>query len=283
MAETLLWIDPDGAEMLLDVDWSVSGRFSPPAVWDEQGAPGMPGMRLWEVRHGVAEFTLRFWIDGLDEADLRDKLRAAVRALNPTRGTGRVRVVAPGGDSREIYCRAADGLGVEEVLGGDAGIISQRLTVKFRAHDPYWWATTDTVLTYSGGGTVASFFPFFPIALTASEVLVLDDVTNDGDVDVWPVWPLTGPFTDVVAENLTTGKSWSLTSTVVNPDYVTVDTRPGAKTVTAADGTSLFSALSSTSQLWPLVPGVNSIRVAIGGQTAATSAQMLFRPRYLSP
>lgn len=283
MSETLEWIDPDGDTLLLDVDWSVSGRFSPPSTLDTQRIPGQPGARVWDVQHDVAEWSLTHWADGVDDAGLRATLRALVRSMDPRRGVGRLRVTSPIGDRREMYCRVTAGLGVEEVLGSQAGITSQQVKLTFSGHDPYWYAVDDIVLGYAGGGVVATFFPFFPLDLTASESLAEDVVTNDGDVECWPVWVFTGPFTGITAENLTTGQTWELAATVANPQTVTVDTRPGAKTVVRGDGANLFSGLSATSRLWPLATGDNSIRVSMGGSTSQTQAQLTFRPRYLAP
>lgn len=285
MAETTTWIDSDGGELLLDVDWAVVGRFAPDAELVAEGVPGQPGQRLREARHGVHEFTMPFWREAATEAALRADLRDVVARMDPVRGDGRIRVVAPGGDSREIVCRVASGLGVNETLGQDSGLLSQRLAPVFRAYEPYWTATADTIINYPGGGVVATFFPFFPLKLSASETIADTDVTNEGDVDAWPVWTLTGPATDVVAENLTTGKSWSLTPSpaLIAGQSATVDTRPGVKTVLRSDGVNLFPGLSASSSLWPLRRGVNRVRVSMGGSTAASNVRLAFRPRHLGP
>lgn len=283
MSEAIEWIDPTGEALLLDVDWSVTGRFSPPSILEVQKTPGQSGARVLDVQHDVAKWSLAHWLDGVDEADLRVRLRDLSRRMDPRRGVGRVRVTSPVGDRREMYCRVTDGLGVDETLGSDAGITSQRLKQTFTGHDPYWYAVDDTVLSWSGGLTVATFFPFFPIHLTASESLVDELVTNDGDVETWPVWRFTGPLTGITAQNLTTGQSWSVAATVANPQTITVDTRPGAKTVTRDDGLNLFPGLSTASRLWALAPGPNQVRISIGGFEAQTAAQLTLRPRYLAP
>lgn len=283
MAETWEWVAVDGAVTTLDVDWSVSGRFSPPTVLDVQRSPGRPGATVWGAEHDVAKWSFAHWVDGVDEDDLRDRLRQLVRDMDPRRGAGRIRVTAPGGDRREQTCRITGGLGVEETLGVDAGIVSQRLKHEVTAHDPYWYAADEQVMAWSAGVVISTFFPFFPLRLTASETLVDEDVVNSGDVDAWPVWQMTGPFTSVTAENLTTGRVWTLTTTTTNPQTVTVDTRPGAKTVTRDDGTPLFAALSTASRLWPLAPGTNRVRVSMGGASAASAFQLGWVPGWLAP
>lgn len=283
MTEVVLWVAADGSETVLDVEWNVRGRFSPPAVFDAQGIPGEPGERVWDVRHGVMQFDLPFWVEADTESQLRAEMRATVARMDPRRGPGRLRVVAPAGDAREIYCHVAGGLGMDEVLGQSSGPQSQLVPAVIRAYDPYWWAVDDTVLDYPGGGVVATFFPFFAVRLSASEVFADTDVTNDGDVTTWPVWQLTGPFTDVTAENLTTAQQWALTAAATSLDTITVDTRVGAKTVVRSDGANLFGSLSAASQLWPFTPGLNHIRISMGGSTAASNVRLILRPRYLSP
>jgi len=285
MAETVMWIDADGGVTYLDVDWAVHERFSPAFEFDADGVPGLPGMRLRQARHGLLEFSLPCWLVANTDAALRVLMRDFVARMDPVRGDGKIRVVSPIGDTREITCRVSGGIGIDETLGGESGILSQRVTPSFRAYDPYWTDTADTVLTYTGGGVVATFFPFFPVALSASEAIAVDVVTNTGTVDAWPVWTIVGPATDVVITNVTTGKAFAVTfsPSLTNPQTVTIDTRPGYKTVTRENGTSLFSSLSATSQFWPLIRGANSITVAMGGTTGSTSVRLAYRPRYGSP
>lgn len=278
-----MWLDVDGGSTTLDVDWETAGRFAPPGVFYADGVPEQPGARLRTVLHGVREFTLPFWLSGSSETDLRSQLRTLVARMDPVRGDGRIRVTAPGGDQREITCRVSGGLELAEHLGESSGPATQKVVGSFRAYDPYWYATSDTVLTGTTG-TIATFFPIFPVRLNSSEVFASATVTNPGDVDCWPVWVITGPGSAITLRNLTTGKLAKFsTTTLAAREYITVDTRPGVKTVTKQDGSNLFSDLSTDSALWSMPRGSNSVQVEMGGATAASSVQLRFRPRYLAP
>lgn len=283
MAETVTWIDPDGVELELGVQWDVTGRFSPPTFFDEEGVPGQDGLRLREVRHDARNFVLPLWIEGSSESDLRTQMRSLVSAMNPQRGDGKIRVTSPVGDQREIVCRAASGLEMGERLGDTSGPTVQIAAVVFRAWEPFWQDVSDTVSgPWTVGAAPASFFPFFPMRLTSSEVFADVDITNSGDVDAWPVWTVTGPGSSITFQNLTTGYTLMLDTTLAVSESVTIDTRPGVKTVVKSDGTNLYPNLSATSNLWPLQRGVNAVQISMGGATSATSVTMRRRHKYLA-
>jgi phage-related protein len=288
LSETVTWIDPDGASTTLNggpdtfVTWDVSGRFAPPARFDEEGIPGGDGSSLRAVRHDTREFTLPVWIEAPDQGALRAAKRALVRSMNPKRGDGLIRVTSPIGDQREIVCRVAAGLEGVERIDDTSGLWMQMFPLVFRANNPYWRDISDIAATYTVG-TPSTFFPFFPIRLSNAQVFTDASPDNVGDVDAWPVWTLTGPGSTIYLRNLTTGYVLNLATTLGSGESAVIDTRPGAKTVTKADGTNLFSQLSNSSFLWPLEPGVNSLRIEMSGATAASSVSMAFRPHYLSP
>lgn len=281
MPETTVWVDPDGGSTTLDVDWDTSGRFMPPPAWEEDGVPGQPGLRLRAVRHRDREFALPLWIDAASEAALRTAIRDLVAKMDPTRGDGKIRVTSPVGDQREITCRVSAGLDLAERLGSTSGPTVQRAVVVFRAHDPYWTDTSDIIDTYTTG-QVATFFPFFPLRLTSSEIFAAATVNNSGDVETWPRWQITGPGSAFALRNLTTGKLLQLTEGLGGGETATIDTRPGAKTVVKNDGTNLFPGLSADTSLWPLARGSNSLQIEMPGATSASEVRLTWRRRYLS-
>lgn len=284
MSEVLQWIDPYGVSTTLDVEWEVSGRFMPKIETQVDGVPGEPGGLLRETRHGVREFVLTVWQSAGSDTALRTALRAFVKAMDPVRGNGKIRVTSPLGDQREITCRYATGLGMDEKLGDSSGPDYQKIPLGFVAYDPYWYDVSPTSKSFALT-SVPSFFPIFPLRLTASQLVVDDTVTNAGDVVAWPVWTITGPGSAVTLRNSTAGLLISIPSiTLTAGQVLTIDTRPGAKSVTLNDGTSLFSSIDHTvSQLWSLREGVNAIRLEMTGITAASALSVSYYQRYLSP
>ncbi|MDF2968358.1 MAG: hypothetical protein K0Q93_2136 [Nocardioidaceae bacterium] len=284
-AEVLTWIDPDGTELELYVDWNVNGRFMPPVSYEEGTVPGQPGARFRSVRHGPRDFVLPVRIADQDPAVLRTLLRSVVRSMDPTRGAGRIRVASPAGDQREITCRYVSGLEMPERLGDTSGPGVQWASPVFRAHDPYWADVADTVDLF-GLGARPSFFPFFPLRLSRSSVFAEASVINGGDVATWPVWQITGPGSIISARNLTTGRSWTLSLALGAGERIYVDTRPGRKTARLndpVDGVSVFTAFTAMPSLWPLAPGNNALRIEMSSAVSGQSeVQLARRHLYLS-
>lgn len=279
--ELVEWIDPDGVTTTLQVEWDVSGRFAPPIAMEEDGVPEQPGMRLRAVRHEARDFALPLYITADSQTELRTATRALVATMDPTRGDGRIRITGPGGDPREITCRYQGGLEMSERLGDTSGPEMQRAVAMFRAHDPYWYDTSETVDPFTIGAP-SSWFPFFPLRLGASELYATVTIDNLGDVAAWPVWQIQGPGSDITLRNLTTGKSLSL-AVNLGADAVTIDTRPGRKSVVRTiDGANLFGSLSLTSSLWPLQRGVNIVRVEMALATTDSAVQLSRKHAYLT-
>lgn len=285
--EITQFIDPAGAVTTCDVDWNAKGRFMPPVEAQEDIIPGQPGSVPRNFRHKTREFTIRLNYVAATEPALRTLLRNTMYTNDPTRGEGIIRVTSPGGDVREIGCRYQSGLEFDE-SPGSSGPTMQQADVTFKAYDPYWRDPSDTTQSFTIGNAPL-FFPIFPIRLTASQIAVDDTVINNGDVPAWPVWVITGPGSVISLQNLTTGRSTVLQSTVLGAgESVTIDTRPSGiyptgKTILRQDDVSLFGDQSNTSALWELAVGNNAVRLAMSGAVVGQSALTLnWRRRYLA-
>lgn len=281
-AEITQWIDPDGVVTLLDVDWDASGRFMSEVRLSEDEVPGQDGARHRQTRFAPHEFSLKLTMAAADEPLLRTAIRALVSAMNPKKGEGIIRVTSPLGDVREIGCRVVGGLGLDE-KPEVSGPTMQTAVVTFHASDPLWRDQSDTSASYAVGDPV-SFFPIFPLRLTSSQIVVDATINNTGDDEAWPVWTITGPGAGIVLRNVTTGKSLTLSTTLLTGESIVIDTRPGYKTVVRQDGSNLWPDVDVTSSLWPLQVGNNAIRLEMSGATVGTSVlQVTYRRKYLSP
>lgn len=284
--QALTFIDPDGVDhplMAGDVEtaFGVEGRFMPPvrSVLDE--IPGQPGALRRETRFGVREVVVPIEVLGTSHAGLREKVRSLVVALNPTRGDGVLRAVAPDGITREITCRYATGM--ELVESQDLLGVLQRAAVVFTATDPFWYDTDPTSSTFTTG-TPANFLgdPFLPIKLASDTVIGEQTVINDGDVETWPVWTVAGPVSSILLENVTTGQKIDLPVALTADQSVVIDTRPFKKTVRRDDGTNLYGNLTADSALWALGQGSVQIRATIPGSTSDTFVTLVYSQRWLS-
>lgn len=280
--ELVSWIAPDGSSTVLDVEWALSGRFAPPPEFQTEGIPGQSGLRLREVKHTDREMTFPIWLTAQTEGELRHKLRQLVYAMDPTRGEGKIRVITPTGDQREINCRYSGGLDVDETLGDTSGIHAQKAAISFRAFDPYWQDANSITVEYTTG-SVESFFPFFPLRLTSSEVFTDATLTNAGDVQAWPVWEIVGPGENISLINQTSGRRIVLEGVALaNGESIVIDTQPGAKTLTHSNGANMFPYLSTASSLWPILQGGNAIRIEMSDSTETSKVILTYRPRYLT-
>lgn len=279
--EITQFIDPDGTVTLLDVDWEASGRFMPAIMHETDGTPGQPGVRIRASRHDIHEFTIKVTLSTVDEPSLRAAQRALVRAMDPVRGTGKLRVTSPIGDAREINVRYLSGLGMDE-KPGSSGPTMQQASIVFHAFDPYWYDTTFTSQTFTIGD-IPTFFPFFPLRLTSSQIVVDGSITNSGDVETWPVFTLVGPGGVIVLRNLSTNQNITFMTLALGAgETVVIDTGP--PTVAKGDGTNVYPDLTLTAELWALQPGTTSFRMEMSGATAGVSAvSVSYRQRYLSP
>lgn len=281
-AEISEWIAPDGTVTLLDVDWEASGRYMPEVAFQEDEVPGEDGSRMREARFLPHEFTLKLTLVANTEGDLRAGIRSLLSTMNPKRGEGAIRVTSPIGDQRLINCRVSAGLGLEE-KEGLSGPEMQQAVVTFRAFDPLWKDVSETSQSFVIGASRA-FFPIFPLTLTSSQIVVSSVITNDGDDEMWPVWRITGPGSVISLTNATTGKTLTLSTVLGVGESITVDTRPGHKTVKRQDGANLWADVDISTSLWPLAIGTNSIQLAMAGATVGASAlQVNYQRRYLSP
>ncbi|WP_017974372.1 phage distal tail protein [Actinopolyspora halophila] len=279
--EGIFWISADGSQTELAVEWDTDGRFVPPVHFEEEAIPGYPGTRLRAVRHEARDVQIPIWLVATSEGELRHNIRSLARQLDPTRGEGTLRVVAPSGDQRDLRCRYQAGLEVSESLGDTSGPFVQRATLVFRAHDPYWYDANMIVQEFTQG-ELAAFFPIFPIRLTASEVFASVTVNNAGDVQAWPLWEITGPGENIALVNSSSGKRLELSTTLAEGELITIDTRLNRKTVVHSDGTNLFPDLTLASSLFPLWPGDNALQIQMTGISAASKVLLTFHPRFLT-
>lgn len=284
--QSLTFIDPTGVEHPLmagdvEVEFGVEGRGMPPvrSVLDE--IPGQPGAQRRQTLFGVREIVVPLEVFGTSQAGLRVRLRALVKALNPTRGDGVLRAVAPDGVTREIGCRYDSGM--ELVEGLDLLGNVQRAGVVFTATDPFWYDTAPMTSTFTTGAQ-PNFLgnPFLPVKLASDTVLGQQTVVNDGDVETWPVWTVNGPATSITLSNVTTGETLSLPITLTASQSVIINTRPFQKTVRRNDGTNLYGSLGAGSSLWSLREGATVINAQVAGSSVDTFVTLVFARRWLS-
>lgn len=278
------WTDPDGNLIELSNRLHESPWFTTngPAGW---GAPifelvtdplSRGGVSLRFVRAQAARVTWPLHIWGEDHQTFVNRWRQLRRAFLLTlhrQSPGVLRVARQDGSAREIQAIYEDGFGGES---GEGWLFANPV-LTLMALDGYWRAATDTVAPFTyGSGT--SFLAPYP-QTSSSQVLGSTTITNNGDVEAWPIWTVTGPMTALAGINTTTGQSFELTYTLTAGQVLTIDTANPA--VTGPAGQNLIGSLNwPTAYLWPLISGVNAVQLNVSGASAGTAVSLAYRPRY---
>ena len=158
------------------------------------------------------------------------------------------------------------------------------LILSFAAQEPLWKGTS-TFIEFTGGGG-SEFFPFsFPFVLEADDIFESQVVDHVGDERTWPDFVATGPLTEFTLKNNTLGLEFRVVSTLLADEQITVnfDPRRTGFTVSDASSNSLFADIDKTKiDAWYLLPGNNTIEVAVLGSGTGTKMRMNYTPRYYS-
>jgi len=279
MTETLVW-NVGGQTVDLSVrpqKWlrDVAGRGMPPVDVRERANRAGSGSVLEQIRDAARTVDVPVLVTG----ELRSNLRNLVGLFDPNVEGTLVSTV----DSvqRRLRCRYVGGFEWIERLPN-----VQNALISFRAFDPFWEDVDPNVVEVSRGSTGT----WLPWEMTVSPIRTLPDVVfaevsivNNGDVQAWPVWTLTGPFTSVTLENVGTGEMLIVDFVASSGDILTIDTRPGVKTVTDQDGVSKFSALDAQfDRFFSFQPGNSTINVTLAGSDNDSSVLLSWRRRWRS-
>jgi hypothetical protein len=263
--DVLPLVDPYHLQLGVDGldDVPITPQASTPAGWD--------GENVDDVTADAVEVFLPLLVEGGNLEGLRNVKTRIREFTNPRRGPVRLRVTRPNGEFRERV-----GLRTRLVNGAlDAeswGISWQKFGPVIRCSDPFW---TEPATAWHVEWTVAaqstSPLPILPLAPAASNVLNgTNDVTVDGDVETYPIWKLTGPFTSVLVRDVARSLQWTLTANADPGETWTVDCRKGRQGVFDPAGVHSRGRLSADAFLWGLEPGVSQVSTTVAGGADGT-------------
>ena len=162
------------------------------------------------------------------------------------------------------------------------------LDMEFLAHDPTWYADTDTVTEIplgwlTGGGFAAPVTA--PIYVQDGTVAADRPgwVTNNGTADAWPIIRITGPCSNVSIIHVPTGRTLALpTLTLAAGRWVELDTRPGYRTATWDNGGNAPLSPSSRIDLFSLPPGMSEMRWTAFDSTNTARLRLTWRDAYIA-
>jgi len=293
----MAWIDGHGTRFPLsdapdvEVFFDVASLMMPPFTYEtvENNTPGSdctPKQDLRTVQRLVVEereIPLKLRFRANNPADLHRTVRKYVQAFSPLKGEGILEVTAPDGVVRKIPAIYDSGFEAAINTKNTSPIgLFQDFPVTLVAHDPYFQADSTTSITLERGEPVP-FFPILPLVLARFDTFGEVTVDNDGDVEAWPTWILTGPFDAVRLDNLTTDTAIQIDHPISAGDRLIINTTPGQWSITReSDGENLYPYLTPESRIFPLALGLNRIRVEATNFGEETAIQLTFTKRYLS-
>jgi hypothetical protein len=275
------------------IDWGLVGTFgfgmAPLHRLTERG-PMQHGETDVGFRLDPATFGFTVGMKALSLSEQYTLRQTMLRAFAPTTAPLQVRVTLPDGELRQRDAYLIDGLSFES--GNFSGFYGE-IPVRLVAPDPVWYDPAGDAANFALGGSAGTggVVPEpVPTFVGASVLNASTTVTYTGTWLEYPRITITGPITDAVITNNTTGDKLDFTGTTIDAgDTYTIDLRYGYKTVTDSSDANVVGDLTSDSDLatWHLAPdseaagGVNSITVTGTSATTATAVTLTWLARYL--
>jgi hypothetical protein len=209
------------------------------------------GGRHFDFYHGRRPITMSgLFNPNVFGAAAARNITRLLRATNAMRGDAYLRWTATGAQRVEVAVRRTS---PPRITGQRA----KSFLIGMTAADPRIYGVTTNVQAASVVDSSGAY-----AAVTASNV---------GSVATYPTISITGPITNPILTNATSGKVLSLTRTIAAGDRVDLDFTN--RTIKTQAGSSVYSSLNyTTSEWWPINPGSNSITLT--GTFVSTAAQL---------
>ncbi|MFJ5882676.1 phage tail domain-containing protein [Kitasatospora cineracea] len=263
-----------------------TGLDVPPYELHSDDSPNLDGGMYRGTRATQREIMIPVYIYGIDRKSLLDQKRELARALNPKNGYCVLKFVESDGQAR--YLRAYYKGGMEGNEAADqSGFRWIKYVLLMTAFDPWFYSDEMQVAKWSfGKGVPFLASTFFPLTLSEGfESAVTLPIYNPGDVEAWPVWEITGP---VKSFRITSpsGQSFGIPAPASGLEVIaagrtlTVDTRPGVKSVKDDLGVNYYPDLAANPKLWNLPAGNSSASIDVVAGSGQASVRLSFRPRY---
>ncbi|MFF5433417.1 phage tail domain-containing protein [Streptomyces griseofuscus] len=281
----------DGAWPSAIMQPGATGLDLPPMAVFSDDSPNLDGSIFRSARAAAREIMIPVYLYGIDRPSVNQLKRRFFQQLNPKRGYCLLKFTE--GDNTTRILRAYYKGGMEGSEGADtAGFTWAKYGLTFTAMDP-WFYPDRAEETRWDFGVGAPFLSktqaFFPIRITAGVMGAGSDliINNPGDIEAWPVWQLYGPIrsftlTSPYGETVKASPPSDGSDLVPANRVLTIDTRPGHKTVTDDQGTNYWSKLDANPQFWAVDPGETSAIVSVVTGVGKAAVTLSFYPRYAS-
>jgi hypothetical protein len=212
-----------------------------------------------------------------DATDRNHKITHLQRAVTALRGDAIVTFTPDGGQEQFLAARVQQPLRI-------SGNWIKDFQIAMVAADPRRYSTVLESSTVAADATAGvggfSFNLHFPINFGAASPTGQVLVENNGNMETWPVLTITGPGTNPSIYNASTDQRITFAYTLAAGETLVVDTLN--RTVKLNGVTDRYSALDFTNtEWWPLVPGVNDIRLAFASYSAGATLKVDWRHAWL--
>jgi hypothetical protein len=299
----LTYITPDGRLYPLHTPhdfgrWviSYSGFGTPPIQYITQRGPFQHGETVKDffLRPRVIQLLIRqgfinrtAWWGG--RASLLDEIRPNRQLTATAAVPGQLRLVQTDGTVRDLNVFISEGPRFEPRIPTQWDEHAFQEVLRFTAYDPVAFDPAEVTVAFAITLAAHLVFPItFPIQFGSGLIDDTQNVTYLGTWEEFPIITVVGPIKDFRLDNVTTGEKIEFSADIDPGRTVTIDLRPGFKTVVDDLGANLIGIVTSDSDLatWHLAPdpevtnGVNALRLRGTNPTGGTSVTLRYFDRY---
>ncbi|MFJ8041216.1 phage tail family protein [Kitasatospora sp. NPDC096147] len=263
-----------------------TGLDAPPYELHSDDSPNLDGSIYRSTRVTQREVMLPLYLYGVDRRTLREQKRRLTQALDPQLGYVALKFVEADGQARILRAYYKGGLEGNEAEDR-AGFTWAKYGLVFTALDPWFYSDTEQVADWSFGTGQPMLGKLLPLRLSSGSRTATDlPIYNRGDCAASPIWTLTGP---VMSFRISYGtRSFGIDADPVGLPVIpagttlTIDTRPGIKTIRDDKGTNFYPRLADNPQFWGVPVGRSTARVEVIAGSGTASVRLKFEPRYAS-
>ncbi|MFI5877530.1 phage tail domain-containing protein [Streptomyces sp. NPDC051445] len=268
-----------------------TGLDMPPYALFSDESPNLDGSIYRSSRAAAREIMIPVYLYGIDRPSVNQIKRKLFQSLNPKRGYCLIKFTEGNNQTRVLKAYYKGGMEGSESTD-TAGFTWAKYGLTFTAMDPWFYPDRMNSSRWDFGqgdaflSATAAFFPLriSPGVMGAGSNLIID---NPGDVEAWPIWELHGPIksftlTSPYGETVKASPPTDGSDLVPSDRILTIDTRPGHKTVKDDLGTNYWSKLDANPEFWSVEPGETSTTVNVVTGAGKAAVVLSFFPRYAS-
>ncbi|MFG3582560.1 phage tail family protein [Streptomyces sp. NPDC047990] len=264
-----------------------TGLDAPPYELHMDDSPNLDGSIFRDSRAGARQVMLPLFLYGIDRRSILTLKRKLVTSLNPKNGYCVLKFVESDGSTRYLNAYYAGGMEGNEALDS-SGFHWIAYGIQLTAPDPWYYSEAEHAAQWAMGGTsqLIGGAKFLPMQLSegfpATKAAVIE---NEGDVEAWPVWTVKGPIRSISFTN-DAGRTFGFDAPIDGSNLVaagrtlTIDTRPGYKTMTDDQGANYFPLLKANPDLWSVSTGDSLVTIDAVAGSGVSSVSMNFTPRF---